>query len=173
MSGIPDCRHPPALTSSRPRPPWPNSCAIASRNGNLPAPLLPELPLVIGNWPKIKLRPTLATRPCKNCGRSTSRNGIRHCAKSGRANGKGGLAPRTIGHAHRVLSKALSDAVENEVIAKNVATTKVAPKVPDDEMAIVQDVPAFIDNRLYVPAMASLFTGMRLGEVLAVGSMWT
>jgi integrase len=92
---------------------------------------------------------------------------------SGRANGKGGLAPRTIGHAHRVLSKALSDAVENELIAKNVATTKVAPKVPDDEMVIVQDVPAFIDMlktsaRLYVPAMVSLFTGMRLGEVLAL-----
>ncbi len=92
---------------------------------------------------------------------------------SGRAKGKGGLAPRTIGHAHRVLSKALSDAVENEVIAKNVATTKVVPKVPDDEMVIVQDVPAFIDKlktsaRLYMPAMVSLFTGMRLGEVLAL-----
>src|SRR5262249_9762282 len=92
---------------------------------------------------------------------------------SGRANRKGGLAPRTIGHAHRVLSKALSDAVENEVITKNVATTKVVPKAPDDEMVIVQDVPAFIDAlktsaRLYVPAMVSLFTGVRLGEVLAL-----
>jgi hypothetical protein len=35
---------------------------------------------------------------------------------SGRARGSGGLAPRTIGHAHRVLSKALSDAVENELL---------------------------------------------------------
>lgn len=91
----------------------------------------------------------------------------------GRANGRGGLAPRTIGHAHRVLSKALSDAVENEVIAKNVAATKVAPKVPDDEMAIVKDVADFIERlktsaRLYAPAMVSLFTGMRLGEVLAL-----
>src|SRR5262249_5179061 len=92
---------------------------------------------------------------------------------SGRANRRGGLAPRTIGHAHRVLSKALSDAVENEVITKNVATTKVVPKVPDDEMVIVRDVAALIDKlrtsaRLYVPAMVSLLTGMRLGEVLAL-----
>lgn len=92
---------------------------------------------------------------------------------SGRANGKGGLAPRTIGHAHRVLSKALSGAVENEVITKNVAATKVAPKVPDDEMVIVKDVADFIERlktsaRLYAPAMVSLFTGMRLGEVLAL-----
>jgi integrase len=91
---------------------------------------------------------------------------------SGRANRNGGLAPRTIRHAHRVLSKALSDAVANEVITKNVAMTKV-PKVPDDEMVIVRDVAALIDNlktstRLYVPAMISLFTGMRLGEVLAL-----
>jgi hypothetical protein len=64
---------------------------------------------------------------------------------NGRANGKGGISNRTIGHAHRVLSKALSDAVENEVIAKNVAATKTPPKVPDDEMVIVQNVPAFID----------------------------
>jgi integrase len=91
----------------------------------------------------------------------------------GRAKGKGGLAPRTIGHAHRVLSKALRDATENEIIGKNVASTKAAPKVPDDEMVIVQDGPAFIEMlrtsvRLHVPAMVSLFTGMRLGEVLAL-----
>jgi integrase len=92
---------------------------------------------------------------------------------SGRANRRGGLAPRTIGHAHRVLSKALRDATENEIISKNVATAKTAPKVADDEMVIVQDVPGLIEKlkpstRLYVPAMISLFTGMRLSEVLAL-----
>jgi Phage integrase, N-terminal SAM-like domain len=92
---------------------------------------------------------------------------------SGRARGGGGLAPRTIGHAHRVLSKALSDVVENELVTKNVAATKAAPKPPDDEMVIVRDVPSLVETlktspRLYVPAMISLFTGMRLGEVLAL-----
>jgi integrase len=62
---------------------------------------------------------------------------------------------------------------KNEVMAKNVASTKVAPKVPDDEMVIVKDVADLVDKlktsaRLYVPAMVSLFTGMRLGEVLAL-----
>jgi integrase len=92
---------------------------------------------------------------------------------NGRAGGKGGLAPRTIGHAHRVLSKALSDAVKNELTTKNVAKTHSAPKVPDEEMVIVQDIPAFVEKlrsntRLHVPAMVALFTGMRLGEVLAL-----
>jgi integrase len=91
---------------------------------------------------------------------------------NGRANGKGGLAPRTIGHAHRVLGKALRDAARNELVVKNVVASQSAPKVDDDEMVIVKEVPAFIElvrgHRLFVPAMISLFTGMRLGEVLAL-----
>jgi integrase len=92
---------------------------------------------------------------------------------NGRAGGKGGLAARTIGHAHRVLSKALSDALRNELTVKNVAKAHSAPKVPDDEMTIVQNVPALLQSlntagRLYGPAIISLFTGMRLGELLAL-----
>jgi integrase len=91
---------------------------------------------------------------------------------SGRVNGTGGLAPRTIGHAHRVLGKALRDALKKEMVVKNVVAAESAPKVDEDEMVIVQDVPAFIEllrgHRLFVPAMISLFTGMRLGEVLAL-----
>ena len=94
---------------------------------------------------------------------------------SGRANGKGGLAARTIGHAHRVLSKALSDAVRNELTPKNVAKAHSTPKVPDEEMVIVHDIPALVEklksSRLQHLAMISLFTGMRLGEVLAL--RWT
>ena len=36
--------------------------------------------------------------------------------------GKGGVAARTIGHAHRVLSKALSDAAKNDLVTQNVAS---------------------------------------------------
>jgi integrase len=71
-----------------------------------------------------------------------------------------------------VLGKALRDATKNEVIIKNVVASQSAPKVDDDEMVIVKDVPAFIElirgHRLFVPAMISLFTGARLGEVLAL-----
>jgi len=91
---------------------------------------------------------------------------------SGRANGKGGLAPRTIGHAHRVLGKALRNAVRFDVILKNVTCLQAAPKVDDAEMVIVHDVPALIErlrsHRLFPLAMIALFTGMRIGEVLAL-----
>jgi integrase len=84
----------------------------------------------------------------------------------------GGLAARTIGHAHRVLGKALRDAEKDNLIVKNVCKLQRAPKVTDDEMVIVRDVPALVDKlagfRLRVPAVVALFTGMRLGEILAL-----
>jgi integrase len=84
----------------------------------------------------------------------------------------GGLAARTIGHAHRVLGAALSDAERDGAVVKNVCKLQKAPRIADAEMAIVRDLPGFIDKlrgtRLYVPAMVALFTGMRLGEVLAL-----
>jgi integrase len=84
-----------------------------------------------------------------------------------------GLAARTIGHAHRVLGKALRDGEKDNLVAKNPCKLQSAPKVVDgDEMVIVRDVPALVDKlagfRLRVPAMVALFTGMRLGEVLAL-----
>ena len=114
----------------------------------------------IGTKPLQKLRPIDIEEF-----HTTLRNG-------GRVRGKGGLAPRTIGHAHRVLSKALSDAARNEVINRNVAAEQSVPKVPDDEIAIVHDVPALVEKlrtwRLGTVGMVALFTGMRLGEILAL-----
>ena len=84
----------------------------------------------------------------------------------------GGLAPRTIGHAHRVLSKALRDAEKDNLIVKNPTKLQRAPKVADDEVEIVPDIPALMSAlqgwRHGTVAMVALFTGMRLGEVLAL-----
>jgi len=84
----------------------------------------------------------------------------------------GGLAARTIGHAHRVLGKALRDAEKDNLVVKNACKLQRAPKVPEEEMVIVRDVPALMDKlmgfRLRVPALVALFTGMRLGEILAL-----
>jgi integrase len=84
----------------------------------------------------------------------------------------GGLAARTIRQAHRVLGKALSEAERDTLVAKNVCRQQRAPKVAHSEMTIVQDVPGFVDklrgSRLYILATVALFTGMRLGEILAL-----
>jgi integrase len=84
----------------------------------------------------------------------------------------GGLAARTIGHAHHVLGKALGDAERDGAVAKNVCKLQKAPKVAETEMVIVRDVPALISKiqgeRLYVPAVLAMTAGMRLGEILAL-----
>jgi integrase len=94
---------------------------------------------------------------------------LRNC---GRVRGKGGVAARTIGHAHRILGKALRDAARNGMVSRNVVSEQSAPKVTDDEMVIVQDVPSLVESlrgwRLGTVAIVSLFTGMRLSEVLAL-----
>src|SRR5262245_17037714 len=83
-----------------------------------------------------------------------------------------GLMARTIGAAHRVLSKAFDDAVRHEILVKNVAKTQPTPKVDDREVVIVRDIPALIEklkgSRVHTLAMVSLFTGMRMGEILAL-----
>jgi integrase len=82
------------------------------------------------------------------------------------------VAARTIGHAHRVLSKALKDAAKNDIVSRNVTKEQPAPKVEDDEKAIVRDVAPLVaklqDWRLGTVAMVALFAGLRLGEVLAL-----
>jgi integrase len=85
---------------------------------------------------------------------------------------RSGISARTIGHAHRVLSKAVGEAESDGMVSKNVCKLQRAPKVIDDEMVIVQDVPALLAAlkgwRYETVAVVSLFTGMRLGEVLAL-----
>jgi integrase len=89
----------------------------------------------------------------------------------------GGLAPRTIGRAHRLLGTALGDAERDGLIIKNVCKLQRAPKVAESEMVIVQDVSDFVSRlreaagRLYTPAIVALFTGLRLGEVLVSESI--
>jgi len=50
----------------------------------------------------------------------------------------GGLARRTVGHAHRVLSLGLKRAVENGTLARNVAAIRRPPAVEDTELEILE-----------------------------------
>jgi integrase len=92
----------------------------------------------------------------------------------GRKDGKGGVSNRTISHAHRVLSKALRDAVRHNIVSKNVAAEERAPAVAADEMIIltpeqVRDLPVKLNGqRMYARAITALYTGMRPQELLAL-----
>jgi integrase len=86
----------------------------------------------------------------------------------------GGLSTRTIGHAHRVLSKAIKEAVKHGLIVRNVCTIERAPRITSREVQIltldqVNKLPTLLHGHaLEAPALISLHTGMRRGELLAL-----
>jgi integrase len=85
-----------------------------------------------------------------------------------------GLSTRTIGHAHRLLSKALKEATRFDLIVKNVAALQRPPKVDNEEVQIINHdrLPELLSglrgHRLEARAIISLFTGLRRGELLAL-----
>jgi integrase len=93
--------------------------------------------------------------------------------RKGLLDGQGGVSSRTIGHAHRILSKALREGVQHELVLRNVCTVQRPPKVGADKMPIltpaqVAAFPAKLDGHRHAAiAITALFTGMRRGELLA------
>jgi integrase len=92
----------------------------------------------------------------------------------GRRRGNGGVASRTVVHAHRLLSHALDDAMRHAVVPRNVTKLQPPPRVQVSEMAILDrdgiatTITKLLGHEIYAPAIVALFTGMRLGEVLAL-----
>ena len=85
-----------------------------------------------------------------------------------------GLAPRTVGHVHRVLHKALVIAAEWGLIQQNPAGVAKPPPAPSAEIEILSEADATMVLRqlrgksLYPIVALALATGMRRGELLAL-----
>jgi integrase len=85
-----------------------------------------------------------------------------------------GLAPRTVGHVHRVVHRALGHAARWGVVAQNVASLVSPPPVAAEEIetltaAQVQSVLVGLRGRILgLMATTLLATGMRRGELLAL-----
>ena len=123
------------------------------------------------------LIPALGNLPLLNLTPGAIQNGYNPWATSGRLDRrKGGLAPRTRRHIHRVLHTALARAVEQQVIVRNPAQAlrKRLPKVERREMMTLshdqsaQLLEAIKHTRIYWPVLIVLSTGMRRGEVFAL-----
>jgi integrase len=92
------------------------------------------------------------------------------------AKGGGPLAARTVGHAHRVLHRALKMATESEMVSRNVASIISPPKVKGSEIEILTaEQIAFVIEKLAVTGhslhdivVVDLATGLRRGELLAL-----
>lgn len=94
--------------------------------------------------------------------------------ENGKKNGKGGLSAQTVRHYHRVLHKALRDAVRWRLLARNPADAVEAPRVVRKEMKVLDasQVGHLLESskgsRFYVPIVLAVATGLRRGEILAL-----
>ncbi|MCP1931804.1 tyrosine-type recombinase/integrase [Bradyrhizobium elkanii] len=87
---------------------------------------------------------------------------------------EGGLAPRTVGHMHRVLKQALGQAVRWELIPRNPADAVDPPKVDWKPMQ-TYDLPqtaelieAVRGTPIFIPALLAVLCGLRRGEICAL-----
>lgn len=93
---------------------------------------------------------------------------------NGRRDGKGGLAPATVVLMHRLLKKALKQAVRWELTARNPADA-VDPPVVERKAMNTYDLDqtiVLLDNleksRLLIPVMIAVLCGLRRGEIVAL-----
>lgn len=86
------------------------------------------------------------------------------------------ISARTVGHAHRVLHKALADAVRHEMLFRNPASAVSPPKVVAAEMKVLDAdqvrlaLEAMRETTIYPQIALLLLTGMRRGELM--GLQW-
>jgi integrase len=85
-----------------------------------------------------------------------------------------GLAPRTVGHVHRLLHRVFGHAVKWDVIATNPLSAAEPPRVQRTEIEILAPdqiktvLTALRGRALYPVAVIGLATGMRRGELAAL-----
>ena len=93
--------------------------------------------------------------------------------RSGGRNGAA-LSPRSVGHVHRVLHRALGHAATWGVVTQNVASLVSPPPVPDEEIKILAEeqigaILRHLEGRTLRPIVSFLLgTGARRGEALAL-----
>lgn len=85
-----------------------------------------------------------------------------------------GLAPRTVGHVHRLLHRVFVSAVKWSVVTGNPVSAAEPPRVQQAEIEILTPdqikgaLAALRDRQLYPIAVVALATGMRRGEIVAL-----
>ena len=93
---------------------------------------------------------------------------------SGRRDGEGGLAPRTVHHMHRILKQALAHGIIWRAVAHNPASLVKPPK-PDRRPMRTYDMDQTVallqrlrPTRMYIPALLGILCGLRRGEICAL-----
>jgi integrase len=94
--------------------------------------------------------------------------------ESGRRDGKGGLAPRTVGHCRRVMLTAIEQALKWDLLKKNPVAITRPPKTERVTMSAygasetADMLEALRPTRMLMPALLAALCGLRRGEILAL-----
>jgi integrase len=117
--------------------------------------------------------PTLGSRQLKGLQPLEIQGLYDRLGQSGRRDGAGGLHPRTVGHVHRVLHRALKQAVHWHLVARNACEAVEPPKVAAEPMVTLTPAQArqLLDHAegwLYHLVLLGAATGARRGELLAL-----
>lgn len=97
--------------------------------------------------------------------------------EEGRLDGSGGLSPQTVVHLHRVLHKALKQALLWGFVSRNVADAVSPPRVERaqakvlDEKQVLALLRHLKGSDMHLPVLIALHTGLRSGEIL--GLRWS
>ena len=92
----------------------------------------------------------------------------------GRRNGSGGLSPSTVHHIHRVLKRALGQAVKWKLLSRNPADDVDPPKVERREMQTynmlqtAELIEIVHHTRMLIPTVLAVLCGLRRGEIAAL-----
>jgi integrase len=122
---------------------------------------------------KLHVRPHIGARPIQKIRPVTLAELYAKLLRSGRGADRG-LAPRTVGHVHRVLHRAFGHAAQWGVLTQNVVSLVDPPMVRSTEIRIltadqIGEVLQKLRGRsIYMIAALALATGMRRGELLAL-----
>ena len=93
---------------------------------------------------------------------------------SGRKDGKGGLSAQTVLHFHRILHRAMGQAVKWQLLGRNPVDAVEPPRPERKEMVALDDaetaqlLKVLNGSILYMPVTIAVTTGMRRGELLAL-----
>jgi integrase len=93
---------------------------------------------------------------------------------TGRKDGAGGLSTQTVVHMHRILRRALGQAVKWQILVRNPVDAVEPPRVARKEMQALDEAEtaklliAFERSSLRLPVLIAVLTGLRRGELLAL-----
>lgn len=96
--------------------------------------------------------------------------------ENGRLDGKGGLSAKTVMYIHRVLREALSHAVKQQIIPRNVADFVEVPKLKKYRATVLNEdgvqllLETFKNTNYYIAVLLGVGVGLRRGE--ALGLQW-